>query len=278
MSKQLFTLALTGACLALVGCGGHGSNNRPVQAVNPGARAQAAAPAQPAPATAQVQGRLTDHESGLGLAQATVFAQQGTEPVVIATATTDAEGRYTLAGLPLGQPLRVVSQPVTGALSYGLEASAAITLVQGTTQAPVELAFTKVALAGRVEAAAPIRHRGRRIEALTLVHVKDLGAGQAEALVARVIEPDATGAFQLEAVPPGTYQLRYRRAGGHGHPRGLRRPHSGPLHPGHGHPRHHRGEQGPWWTPGPRQGDCPEAPMVKGPITVKAGETCHPPQ
>ena len=280
MNNRIFTWVLTGACLALVGCGGHGSNNQAAKAASPGARGKAAAPAQPAPtpATAQVQGRLTDHESGLGLAQVTVLAQQGAEPVVIATATTDAEGRYTLEGLSLGQPLRVVSQPVTGALSYGLEASAPITLVPGAAQAPVDLAFTQVALAGRVEGTARAGRRGHGLQSLTLIHRQDLGAGQTEALVARVIEPNATGAFHLEAVPPGAYELHYRWAGGHGKPKGLPRPHDRPHRPWHGHPRHPHGEREPQGAPGPRHGERLEAPRVKQAITVNAGETCHVPQ
>jgi|GEM_PF-2822558 hypothetical protein len=213
----VFALALT-----LAACGGHHEPS--------GNRAQAAT-ARPA----TLSGRLTDRVTGVALAQATVVAQNAQNGTLYAKADTGADGSYTLTRLPLGVPIRVVSQPVTGAVVYGTEVSAPVTLVQGTPPAPVDLAFAQVQQTGRVEGArAPRAFPGRKV---ALVQSRDLGGGTTLKVVIRLVRAADDGSFQFNSVPPGDYEVHFLGGRpGHGRQRPpqprppQRRPHQ-PHHP-----------------------------------------------
>lgn len=135
------TLA-TVLALTLAACGGHHQEK---------GKSPAQPSTTPAPAPA-ISGRLTDRNTGVALAQATVLAQNAQNATLYAKAVTGPDGSYTLAGLPLAVAIRVVSQPVTGAVAYGTEVSAPITLVQDTARPPVNLACVQVPQTGRGKA------------------------------------------------------------------------------------------------------------------------------
>lgn len=229
-------LALAVGALVLAGCWGGAGGGK--------------APGHPPPGKVQVgtlSGRLTDRDSHGPLAQVEVLAQRADEPFLLERAVTDASGNYTFTRLPLGVPIRVVSQPVHGVIAYAAGAGDPVTLAKDVQAGPVDLAFGSVPLTGTVEGApfrAAAHHRhgrprhgkrpgGGRREGrggrhggtghVALVQHLAPGAGKGDRIVVRVIRPEPDGSFRLTSVPPGDYEVHYRArmagAGHRGHPR-----------------------------------------------------------
>jgi len=86
------------------------------------------------------------------LAGATVTAQllAGGAPAVVGTAVSDAQGRYLLGLLPLGQAYHVVGQPVVGGVAYAPRASGPISLTAAAPTGTFSTTFQPLALTGAV--------------------------------------------------------------------------------------------------------------------------------
>lgn len=205
--------------LAMAACGGHHPGGPP----GPRPPSVELRPALP-PAT--LSGRIIDRDTSLALAGVAVVVQDAAQPRIQATATTGADGSFTLAGLPPSVPVRVVCQPVVGTVAYATEVSAPVTLVRDTPAPSVQLACAQVAHPGRVEGGHAARPGLRR--KVALVQEKDLGAGNLLKVLIRVARPEADGSFQFAAVPPGKYEVHFL---GHGDRRPHRHRHRHPRHP-----------------------------------------------
>jgi len=255
--------------LALAACAGGGRQGNPL-------REQPRATRIPPPGpTATLSGRITDRDTGLALVGAAVVAQDAGRPKILASATTAADGSFTLAQLPLGVPIRVVSQPVTGALAYSAEASAPLTLAQDTPAPPVNLACTRVAQAGRVEGARSTRPGP--VHKVALVQERDLGGGDRAKLLIRVARTEPDGSFQFASLPPGNYEVHFLDRGDHPpRPHHHHSPHPPRRRP---HPPHERrmGPPRPQQTHHPMPPDArrlpPGARVVI--ITVPAAQATH---
>lgn len=222
---------------AALACGGGGKDDHPVP--------QAGTPrvAPPAATVGKITGKLTDLTTSLPLANVKVTAQAVHALKILDSAVTQPDGTYTLANLPLGMPLRVVSQPVHGAVVYGTALSAPLKLVQGAGPQPVDLALSMVGSCGAVAGQVPHRTGRVPMDELVLVHKVPMPQGETLSAVVRTA-PYRPGAFRFEALPPGTYELRYTD--------------KILILPGPGRPRR---------APGP-------TPHVM-PVKVKAAETTH---
>jgi hypothetical protein len=203
---------LGAACLAaLVGCGGRGS-----KAVKPIVN-------RPLVQEGLLSGRFTDRTTSLPLVQAEVLAQDATRPILLARTITNADGSYTLSRLPVGVPLRVVSQPLGGAVAYGAEVSGPVTLTRDGVAPKVDLAFAPVESTGKIEGT--LVSRTNRPRSVFLLQKRDLGGGASVRIVVRAIRTQADGRFSLDQVVPGDYELKVRAGGprpgrGAGHRRG----------------------------------------------------------
>ena len=220
-------LALSGLLLVCAACGGdHPDHATALRGDTPGAPRQETPQGRSRPGT--LSGRLTDRRTGLALAGATVHAQDARKPRILARAITASDGSYTLSGLPLGVPLRVVTQPVTGAVAYGAELSQQVTLVQGVPAPALDLACTQAAWTGAVEIAR--HHRNGRATEIALVQQRDTGAGNILKLVLRTAETGADGALRFESVPAGQYEVHFLTRGRpRQQPRRDRRPRAHPV-------------------------------------------------
>jgi len=225
--------------LVLAGCGGRHAG--PVHDPAP----------RPAAEAGSLSGRLTDRGTALALAGAVVWVQDAGTPHVLARTATGSDGVYRAANLPFGVPLRVVSQPVTGAVAYATEVSEPVTLVKGQSAPVVDLACAPAAQAGTLEVARrPQPMRTGRPARIALIQKMDAGGAKGLKVLVRMARAGADGSFRFEAVPAGHYEVRFPVRGRGG--------------PGTGPPRRRRR---------PRQ--APSEPGVEA--TVKAGETTHVP-
>lgn len=209
----LTVLALAGCLWGAVSCGG---DDHTASVAPPRFQRPQEPPRQSRPAVT-LSGRLTDRVTSHPLAGAIVLVQHSERPRVLARSTAAADGTFTLSGLPLGRPLRVVSQPVTGALAYGTEVSQPITLAEGRTAPAVNLACVQVAHPGSIEVARATHAPGPTEVALVLR--KDAGGGHLLKLVVRTGTTSADGAIRFAAVPPGTYEIHFLTRGGPPRPR-----------------------------------------------------------
>jgi hypothetical protein len=229
---NLSALVLAGSLLGLLACGG-GTAAKNSTAAPPQARPQNR-PGQPPRGDGALSGRLTDQGTSLALADAIVYIQDARKPRVLAKGVTGADGSFTLKDLPLGVPVRVVTQPVAGSLAYAATFSQPVTLAKDTPAPAVNLACAQVAQAGHVELAkAPGQVRAAEI---ALVQKMDTGDGTPQLIVVRTKMSDGTGACRFDGVPPGKYEVHFLTRGG-GRPHHRRRPGQGgrpPRHPGGG--------------------------------------------
>jgi len=174
--RKLSAFVLAGSLLGLLACGGHGPAAQKGSDTPPPARPQTRPPAPRGDGS--LSGRLTDQGTSLALADAIVYIHDARKPRVLAKGVTGADGSFTLKDLPLGVPVRVVTQPVAGSLTYAATLSQPVTLVKDTPAPAVNLACAQVAQAGHVELArAP-----RQVQAteIALVQKKDTGGGSAQ--------------------------------------------------------------------------------------------------
>lgn len=86
------------------------------------------------------------------LAGATVTAQllAGGAPAVVGTAVSDAQGRYLLGLLPLGEAYHVVGQPVVVGVAYAPRASGPISLTAAAPTGTFSTTFLPLAVSGSV--------------------------------------------------------------------------------------------------------------------------------
>jgi hypothetical protein len=230
-------LALVLGCLG----GGHGGRIRPGAPATP--------PQPPQGSTGALSVRVTARDTGQVLVGAEVLVQ-GAGYRIRGNGSTGVDGTCTLAGLPLGEPLLLVTQPRIGAVTYEARASEPITLAKGTpAPAVVDLACATVPLPGRVEGTRrDLPFPMARPALVKLVQKTPVGGtALVRETVIRHFHPEADGSFHLEGVPPGSYEVRFLcpGLGPHQRPSRYRRM-----------PRHPRSDQ-----------------VGQVEITVKAGET-----
>jgi len=197
MKKMICGLVAAGFLGGLVACGGQRDRGR--AAVSPSFRG------------GLVSGKLTDRNTSQALGQVVVTAQHANRPYVYARTTSNPHGTFTLSKLPLGVPLRVVSQPVTATVAYTAEVSTPFTLSRNQRPQDVNLSFDTVAQPGSVEVTG-FRRPGR-VTAVALVQKRTAeGHPQARVLL-RQARPDANGALRFNSVPPGAFEVHFRTRG-----------------------------------------------------------------
>ncbi len=134
----------------------------------------------------RVEGRITDRQSRpIARASVTLTDLSGT---VVATASTDADGRYRLAGLDRSDYM------LTATAAHARAATRIIS--PGRTQADLVLAIGTT-LTGRVRAA----RSGRPVPEASVVAVDAAGE------VAGATTTDHDGRYELRDLPPGTYTV-----------------------------------------------------------------------
>ena len=156
--------------------------------------------------TGSIAGKLTDAQTGAGIAGAIVMAETVDAvtgaPAVIRSALTGADGSYTLDLLPVGATYYVVSQPVSGTVSYGAQASAPLAITQAAPTAPWSAAFTPAltgSAGGSVTPTATLDDADTVVATQTL-QAHDLVVRTAAATVANGVE-----SWSLTALPAGVY-------------------------------------------------------------------------
>ena len=289
MKKVIIVFLALNILLGLVvmlGCGGHKSGPPATGSMAAGGAGPVAGhgAAKAPAATVLVAGRLTDRHSGLPLAQVVVLVQNASNSrlKLLGKAVTDGNGSYSFANLPLGVPLRLVSQPLLGVISYDSQASEVITLIQGMPAQVVNLTFEPLHLPGRLEGGPWQGPAGQvRPSHVQVVQLKGAGQGQVSKQILRVVTLGEDGSFQAEGLPAGNYELQYGRPAqaGPGQPcfaQPLGRSH--PARPGSGamgghrrHPeQHHHLKQGLAQSVTPA-----ESASLQVMASVNAGESTH---
>lgn len=232
---------------AMVACGGDGEKDQP--AAPKTTPAPTSAPT-PQPSRGSLSGRLTDKATSLALANVTVFAQPAERGSVLAqgalaSTVTRGDGTFTLQGLPLGEPLCVATQAVTGAVHYQTAVTAPITLAAGKEPDKINLAVASVPLGGAVEGQAPTKRDPAFSKAtVTLIHSVPASGGKDLYAVVRATVHEQ-GAFRFETLEPGIYYVMYNLTGSV----------TKPIRSGFDHSSHNL-----TWV---------------SPVQVKAGETAH---
>jgi hypothetical protein len=135
----------------------------------------------------RIEGRITDRQNRpLAGASVTLTDLGGT---VVATAATDADGRYRLSGLDQADYMLTATaehaRPATRIISAGRSRQADLELAVGTT------------LTGRVRAA----RSGRPVPEASVMAVDAAGE------VAGATTTDRDGRYELRDLPPGTYTV-----------------------------------------------------------------------
>lgn len=230
--------------LVLVACGGK-SSKRTASAPRPDSPGGSAHPL-PGDRVAVI-GRLTDQATNLGLPGVPVTAQKAGTFEVLDRALTDANGAYAFNRIPAGTPVRIVAQPVAGAVAYEAKASPVLTVAKKDPVPAVDLAFAAAAAAGNVEVHWPHRGGGPSRVALT----RELAAPDGKSRVSvRTADRTAGGVVRFDTLPPGEYELHF--IGSFGGP--------APSVP-------------PAGTRRPPMGKVPRPFAGSRTVTVKAGET-----
>ncbi len=144
-------------------------------------------PPPPAPTTGAIAGKVTDAATGASLAGATVT--DGTR-----TATTDASGNYTIAGVPEG------SYTVGASASGYISAHQTVAVVAGQTAA-ASFALATAPAAPAISGVVTDATNGAAI------------AGATVSDGTRSATTDATGAYAIANVPAGTYTVSASASG-----------------------------------------------------------------
>ncbi len=160
--------------------------------------------------TGSVSGTLTDEAGGAPLAGVTVMAETvdaSGNVTVVNSATTAADGSYTLGLLPVGASYYVVSQPVTASAVYAPRASGPIAITAAAPIGSYSDAFATVAAPGTLTASVtPVVDADDVVSALQTISA----GGVPTTLVVRVenaVVTDTTEAATLASLPPGSYTL-----------------------------------------------------------------------
>jgi hypothetical protein len=162
--------------------------------------------------TGSIAGKLTDAQTGAGIAGAIVMAETVDAvtgaPTVIRSVLTGADGSYTLDLLPVGATCYVVSQPASGAVSYAAQASPPVAITEAAPTAQWSAAFTPAltgSAGGNVTPAASVDDADTVVATQTLLaggSPHDFVVRTAAATVASGVE-----SWSLEALPAGAYGI-----------------------------------------------------------------------
>lgn len=164
-------------------------------------------------ATGSVSGTLTG-PGGFPLSGALVMAESvdaSGNVTILRTATTNASGAYTLNLLPLGQTFYVVSQPVVAGLSYGAQASGALTLTSSSAVLTANLAFTLALGTGTVSGGVtPVATLAQSDTVVLLQALPTGGAGSTLLAVASLNAVVGVGSetYAFPLVPAGAYAVQ----------------------------------------------------------------------
>lgn len=124
--------------LLLIACGGTTTSVVVPAGNNPPTSDPAPAPPLPAP-TGMLTGTLTDEGTNAPIAGAVVRALKSRSDtgkgvpltgLILAEATTGADGSYALAGIPLDQSFRIASMPAQSGAVYDVSASGSLMLTE----------------------------------------------------------------------------------------------------------------------------------------------------
>jgi len=163
--------------------------------------------------TGSISGVLTDAATGSLLADVEVLAETfddfGT-PSVIRSVRTGADGSYMLDLVPLDTPCYVVTQPVTGGVSYSTQVSGAITLTEEAPTASWSAAVAAAADAGDVSGAITPTAGENQSDTVHLVQAV-LAGSQTRTFIVRSAGPvttDTGETYSMARIPAGNYQVK----------------------------------------------------------------------
>lgn len=162
--------------------------------------------------TGSISGTLTVGGTGAPLAGATVFAETYDSAGNIAVAravTTSANGTYTLDLLPTGSSYFVVSQPVSGGVSYNAQSSAALALTTSSPTLKFSAAFVAAAGTGNVSGIiTPAASADQSDEIHLLQTLSTGGSGQANLIIrTELATVSASETYIFDGVPAGNYTV-----------------------------------------------------------------------
>jgi hypothetical protein len=166
-------------------------------------------------ATGAISGRLTDAQTGAGLADVGVTAQEldgNGEATLVRSARTGADGSYLLDLLPLGGTYFVVSQPVLGEASYAARSSAGVPVTEAAPAPTVDLSFPLAAAVGGV--AGKITPAAEADGDLVLARANLDAGGTSRSLIVRTAVPAVVSGvetYAMELLPAGGYVLEVVR-------------------------------------------------------------------
>jgi hypothetical protein len=165
--------------------------------------------------TGSIAGTLTDAQTHAAIPDAIVMAETvdaAGVPTVVRTVHTATDGSYALDLLPVGASYYVVSQPVTGAVSYAALASPAIALSTTAPVQPWSAAFSTVAAGA---ASGHVVPAATDADADLVVATQQLTAGtETRTLVVRTAPATVVSgveSWSLDALPPATYSVAVER-------------------------------------------------------------------
>lgn len=162
--------------------------------------------------TGSISGTLTVSGSGAALAGVSVFAETYDDAgniSIIRAGSTSATGTYTLDLLPIGKSYFIVSQPVSGGVSYNAQSSAAIALTAASPTPSFSTAFTVATGVGGVSGAiTPMASLDQSDMVYLMQTLSTGGSGQANLIVrSDMAHVSATETYTFEAVPVGNYSV-----------------------------------------------------------------------
>ena len=170
--------------------------------------------------TGSISGRLTDRATGAGLGTTLVSAQTidaSGQATIIRTATTHADGSYTLDLLPVGVSLYVVSQPTTASTAYTAQASASIVLPTAGSQVAFDAVFD-AAQAGAISGHVASSMGSAQTDTIQLVQQLPAGTSTHALVVqtATLTIQAGVATYAFADVPVGAYTLQDLRTGDDG--------------------------------------------------------------
>jgi hypothetical protein len=155
-----------------------------------------------------ISGRVTAQESGAPLAGVLVLVRDGTG-VVVASADTEADGSYTVRGLPSGayqvlfEPTAAESRVVRAYADQAYNSGATVSVTAPATVTGVDAALQRRAAAGQVFGTVTGANTGAPLEGVPVV-VRNLAG-----VVLAVVYTDAQGAYSTGDLPAGIYRATF---------------------------------------------------------------------